>query len=320
MISAALALVFTSCAKTVDSDEKAEQRDYFMAWMAQNHPGVSPNENGIYILEETEGRGSQYENQPFAYMDITIADIEGNISSTTNLKMNQQLGTYVVSNYYGPTMAAGGDNLSAGLYYALSGMKRGGTRKVIVPFWLSTYNRYDNVDDYYRKSSKNASNAMYTIKLADFTSDIDKWEIDSLQRYLLDRYHEDPDSVSYGRYYYQLSAPTSEAKFDRDATIYINYTGRLLNGQDTAIVHNIYSASKTYAPQSVKWSANAEGISMGGSSSLIKGFYETLWDMRPHEKGVSYFISELGYSYSGSGNAIPAYSPLCFEIEIVDKP
>ena len=42
--------------------------------------------------------------------------------------------------------------------------------------------------------------------------------------------------------------------------------------------------------------------------------------MRKHEKGVGMFFSAYGYDYSGSGNTIPAYAPLVFEIEIVDKP
>jgi FKBP-type peptidyl-prolyl cis-trans isomerase len=36
-------------------------------------------------------------------------------------------------------------------------------------------------------------------------------------------------------------------------------------------------------------------------------------------KAVGVFYSPLGYSYNGSGS-IPAYAPLVFEIEIVDKP
>ena len=42
--------------------------------------------------------------------------------------------------------------------------------------------------------------------------------------------------------------------------------------------------------------------------------------MKSHEKGVGIFYSVLGYGSSGSGNAIPGFSPLMFEIEVVDKP
>ena len=42
--------------------------------------------------------------------------------------------------------------------------------------------------------------------------------------------------------------------------------------------------------------------------------------MHPHEKGTAVFYSGVGYGSSGSGSTIPAYAPLRFDIEIVDKP
>ena len=40
--------------------------------------------------------------------------------------------------------------------------------------------------------------------------------------------------------------------------------------------------------------------------------------MKPHEKGTAIFYSAYGYEDSGSGEKIPAYSPLIFEFELVD--
>ena len=54
--------------------------------------------------------------------------------------------------------------------------------------------------------------------------------------------------------------------------------------------------------------------------SLIDGFSYALWKMKSFEKGRCIFYSTLGYSATGSGNKIPAYSPLIFDIEIVGKP
>ena len=134
------------------------------------------------------------------------------------------------------------------------------------------------------------------------------------------------DSLQLGFYYKQLAAPTDTTSFAKDSTIYINYTGRLLNGlvfdttdERIAKDNGLYSASKEYAPVSVKWAEKAEDIKLGGSS-VIPGFALTLWQMRSFEKGVGIFYSSLGYSYSGSGASIPGYAPLIFEIEIVAKP
>ena len=65
-------------------------------------------------------------------------------------------------------------------------------------------------------------------------------------------------------------------------------------------------------------------ITLGGSSSsdgstTINGFAYCLSKLKAYEKGICAFYSALGYSYSGSGNVIPSFAPLTFEIEIVDK-
>ena len=62
-------------------------------------------------------------------------------------------------------------------------------------------------------------------------------------------------------------------------------------------------------------------ITMGSDSgSIIEGFALTLWQMKAMEKGVGIFYSPLGYNKAGSGDLIPGYAPLIFEIEIVAKP
>ena len=59
--------------------------------------------------------------------------------------------------------------------------------------------------------------------------------------------------------------------------------------------------------------------SSSNSSTVIDGFAYALWNMRPHEAGTSIFYSPLGYGSTGSGSKIPGFSPLRFDIYIVDK-
>ena len=136
------------------------------------------------------------------------------------------------------------------------------------------------------------------------------------------------DSVSRGFYYKQLQAPTDTTSFSGDTTIYINYVGKLLNGQvfDTNIArvakdNYLYSTSSTYEPMLVNWNEDPSEITMGtDGNTVITGFAETIARMKSMEKGVGVFYSTLGYGYSGSGDNIPAYAPLIFEIELVAKP
>jgi peptidylprolyl isomerase len=57
---------------------------------------------------------------------------------------------------------------------------------------------------------------------------------------------------------------------------------------------------------------------MLGTGRVIKGWDEGLTYMRKGEKGVLILPSKLAYGERGSGNKIPPFSPLVFEIEMID--
>ena len=210
-------------------------------------------------------------------------------------------------------------------------MKIGGTRRSLIPSWLFTYSSYKNAGEYYKHAVDKSSAAIYTITLNGLSSDILKTQVDSMGIYT-HKHLGGVDSTSYGFYYKQLAAPSDTSAFPSDTSIYINYTGRLLNGQvfdttitDTAKFYNVYSSSSKYEPRKISWGEKDTDLRLYSSSSsdgseVVTGFSKTLWQMRAHEKGVGVFFSSYGYQGSGSGSVIPAYSPLVFEIEIVDKP
>lgn len=334
----AVSLAVLGCAKTVQPGPNDANKRFLEAWMQVNHPDVKPTDLGIYVLEETAGTGATVEEDGFVIVDYITTDLTGNITSYTEKVTAKQLGKYDTTYYYGPKVWTTTETtIQAGVADALIGMKVGGRKKVVIPGWLMTYKVYDNVEDYLnppkKKDDDNSSttydNAIYDMTVRDFTTNIATWEIDKIGNYLT----AEPelgltvaDSLQYGFYYKQLAAPTDTTSFPKDTTIYINYTGKLLNGlvfdttdEKTAKDCGIYSSSKTYAPVSVTWAEEYSDIKMS-SSSIIGGFALTLWQMRAFEKGVGIFYSPLGYSYSGSGSSIPGYAPLIFEIEIVEKP
>lgn len=350
----ATALFANSCAKHAYVGPNEAGKRYFDAWLQVNNIDVKPSGRGIYILEDTPGNGTSVEKDGFVFMDFTTYDLEGNIINYTTSEAAKQVGTYDYNSYscfYGPQFVTTYEgNIYAGLEDMLIDMKVGGKRRAIIPGWLFSYESYDTEEEYIATTAATDAR-VYEVSIKDFTTDIDKWEIDSIGRFfnndkiLIDGIAADKlftnqygstmtaaDSVSKGFYYKQLKAPVDTTSFKADTTIYINYTGRLLNGQvfdttieDVAKDNDIWSASRTYKPAQINW-AGAEddtytGITMGtDDSSIISGFAMTLWQMRSMEKGIGVFYSPLGYSTSGSGETIPAYSPLIFEIEIVEKP
>ena len=337
-----IAAVFAAagCAKAVQPGPNDANKRFLEAWMHVNHPDVKPTGLGIYVLEDVKGTGAEVEENGFAIVDYTVTDLEGNITSYTEKTTAKQLGKYDTTYYYGPKIWTTTDaTIQAGLAEAVLGMKVGGRKKVVIPGWLMTYKTYDSAEDYLsppkdkkkkdEETTATYDHAIYDFTVRDFADNVDDWELGKIGEY----FASDPslgltvaDSLRYGFYYKQLVAPSDTTSFKKDTTIYINYTGRLLNGlvfdttdEKTAKDNKLYSSSKTYAPVAVSWGESYSEIKMGGSS-IIGGFGLTLWQMRAFEKGVGIFYSPLGYSYSGSGSSIPGYAPLIFEIEIVKKP
>lgn len=334
-------LSVAGCAKQASVGPNDANKRYFDAWMQVNHPDARPAGLGIYILEETEGSGKEVGDAGYAYIDYKITDLENNISSYTDKQTAKQLGEYDTTSYYGPKFISTvpGTN-PAGVISAFDGMKVGGYRKFIIPSWLMNSSVYDTEAEYLNPdeddySASSYSSAIYEITIADYTEDMAAWQENKIGEYFAANTDifgsmtaRDSLSDYRGFYYKQITAPVDTTSFPSDTTIYINYTGRLLNGLvfDTtnkriAKDNGLYSSSKSYEPVQINWGDTYSDITMGsGSSSIISGFALTLWQMRSMEKGIGVFVSDYGYTSSGSGSGIPGFAPLVFEIEIVEEP
>jgi len=318
-----------SCAVSDDSTDNEAAKTYMEAWISINHPDATLEGRGIWVLSDEGGEGgAQYNGENYIIIDYTLSGMAGTISETTSEDVAKQLGTYNESYYYGPhTIYAADETLPVGVEDMVAGMRVGETKKALIPLWLMGTTRYKDDDEYIEHTPENVYTTVYEITLRDFADDIIAYQNDSLEAYSAHNYGG-LDSLQLGFYYKQLSAPTSTEDFPSDTTIYINYIGRLLNGRvfdttiaDTAKKYGLYSSSTTYEPVLINWGEDYSDLTMTSSeSSIISGFGLALWQMHPYEKGVAFFNSNYGYSYSGSGSTIPAYSPLLFEVEITDEP
>ena len=345
------ALVLAGCAKSPKKGANEDNKRYLESWIEVFHPNAVRTDLGSYILEDTPGQGAaagSYDTNPFVRVSYTIRSLNGTVQGTTDEALSKQLGTYETNQsknpYYGPVVwTRGTSGQTAGVEEAIASMKVGGRRTVVIPGWLLAMDSstgapilYSSAKDYEEKVS-GSTPLIYEMELAEVIPDIQKWQIDSVGRYIANHFpgKTDADSVKLGFYYFQTGAPSSTEKFKSDTTIYINYIGRRLDGgvfdtniADTAKFYGIYSASRTYGPCAINWYNSDEtyaDITMtvpgaSSSSTVISGFSFGLDQMHPHEEGTAIFLSNWGYGTKGSGYAIPAYSPLRFDFEIVDKP
>lgn len=329
---AAAALLTAGCAKTVSDGPNEAGKRYFDAWLHVNFPDAERAGRGIYVIEETEGSGEEVLADGFVLVDYRITDLDGNISSYTDKMTAKQLGEYDTTTYYGGQFwTTYAESIQAGVADAVLGMKAGGHKKVAIPGWLLSYKNYATEEEYLSQSSSN-SDAIYDITVHAFTDSIYVYEIDEIKKYITANpsiFDERMVNDTTGFYYQPLTENTDTTdKFSSDTTVYINYTGRLLNGLvfDTSVEkvakdNGLYSSSRTYGPVQINWGEAYTDITMGSDkSSIIRGFARTLWQMHPMEKGLGIFYSPFGYGYSGSGSSIPGYAPLIFEIEMVEEP
>ena len=336
-IAAALA---AGCAKSPKEGPNDAEIRYFESWViAQKakHPEYLWKETplGSFILEDTPGNGTligDAEATPFVFLRYTVSDLNGNIISSSEEDVAKQIGTYKYVNYYGPrTFYRKTDGLSgclAGEDEIFTGMRVGGSRKVVVPGWLLTSSRYDTKAEYMAKKAQES--AIYDITVLDSTTDMGKWQADSIEAYLR-RVHPDASldtTGKYGFYYYQITPPPEDAaEIGESEKVYLNYTGFLLNGHifdstDEYICKDNHLSKTSYGPVYVNWKKAEEysSITMGDdASNLVDGFTYALSKMKRGEKGLAVFYSVWGYGINGNEPIIPALSPIAFEIELLQK-
>ncbi len=349
-----IAVLCAGCAKTADSGIYDDEQRYLKAWLKADHSDIgleivrNPETGlpdtlgrGVYLLSEKIGTGAaEAKKGGYVTVSYTVSDMEGEISSYTEKETAVKLGTYDKTYFYGPKVISisGGSNY-AGVIDAIAGMKVGGERTVLIPKWLISTQDYVTEDEYLGNSSS-SSNAIYRIRLTGVIDDIGQYQIDEIETYLKEKvvgklkldngeFAAMPDTTKTigackGFYFIPVTDTAGHVTFPSDTTVTINYTGRRLDGQafdttveNTAKDNGIYSSSTTYATKSITWGEDYSSITMS-SSSLISGFSKTLWQMNAG-KGIGIFWSELGYGSSGSGNLIPGYAPLIFEIEIISE-
>lgn len=336
-------ILISGCVTDNKPSSGQQAQSYLEIWMArwnkENGKDIKPTDMGLYILEDIPGPANAKEwdeSVSYTYASTTIRSLSGTITSTDDSELAKQLGTYAESYYYGPKVFATGEKVSyAGLDLMLKGMRMGGTRTAVIPAWLLTVSRYSSIDQYLDASTSTTS-YIYTVTLSDQFDDETEWEKQRIQDYVNANYpgaqsttFPDLDSDD-GTFWFisDVSGFLEENKREEATSSFkLNYTGRRLDGQvfdttieKTAIDYSIYNSSSSYTPATVSFTSSWSDTMMNNSSSLIEGFKAGLSMMWwAGQKATVIFTSSHGYSASGSGNAIPGYSPLVFELELLEE-
>ena len=336
LTGAVIALGLAGCAKSPVYGLNDANKKYLEAYVTTYYPDATPTALGSYIIEQKDGDGDLLDSYDYIRCSYTVRTLDNQVSGTTDKILCQQLGEYDPSYCYNPEIWDREDDaLYAGIEELIYGKHVGVYTKAIVPGWLLNSSRYDTAKEYLDNES--GTNGIYEFKVVEAFDDVTVWETDSLVRFMKVHYPqvETYDTMSvfdstkrYAQYYVRKkTSPYPDSTFDASAKVYLNYVGRRLDGvvfdtniADTAKFYGIYDSGTTYGPTLINWGDTYDDLTMTSSETdIISGFKFALFYMKPYEAGTTIFHSQYGYSYSGSGNTIPSYSPLQFDLYLTDE-
>ena len=328
LLPVAAAVLAASCTKNASEGANVALQRQFDAWRAIHYPDAI-EKDGIYIIEDIPGTGPLWNKDlGVTFMTYTIRSLDGTVSYNADEQWAKQLGTWDQTYYYGPQVVLTGEGMSyAGLDALLDGMKKGGTRTAIIPSWMMTRERYDSVAKYL-ETETDVTSMIYTITFLDQTENLTDYEFKQMKDYS-SRLWGVTDTLSTAAVFFKSHSNFgyTPAEMPTDTTVYIDYIGRrIIDGQvfdttiaDTAKFYHIYNPSKKYAPVEITWAEKAEDVKLSGSST-VGGFAYGLKAMHAGEKASFVFGYDLGYGSSGSGDMIPPYAALRFDVEMVPAP
>lgn len=132
-------------------------------------------------------------------------------------------------------------------------------------------------------------------------ADFEKEETNAIAKYITDN-NIQVQPLESGLYFIENQAGTG-AQVDTGKTIKINYTGKFLDGK-------VFDTSLGEGREPMEFKLQ-EGL-------MIPGFTEGLLKMKAKGKATLLMPSKLAYGAGNPQSPIPPYSPLIFEIEVLE--
>lgn len=309
------------CAQEKEETSDEVQARVLDAYLQLYYPNATRLESGLVILDQKNSSSSEIaENYDAVYLNYNSMNLNGEYVSTTYKDVAKKLGTYSASTYYGPSFSPiGYGSITKGLHEALLLMPEGSEMTVVIPPTLSSY---DTQSSNYT-SQTHTTNMIYELKVEHVIKDLKKFQIDSLESFKRIHY-PDIDSVVTG-YYFKKTLDLGIDTIEAGTKVNVWYVGKLLDGyvfdtniEDSAKKYDLYNSSTTYEALEIEYQKTFEEMSSESSSndnSVVVGFARALKSLTYGEKGITFFMSDLGYGSSTSGS-VPAYSMLFFDIYI----
>lgn len=334
-------MLFASCAEnqTLSNVSLNKSMD---TWMKQNHPDVQFIDSGYYYTIHTDDSkvdddlfpvdssvveimitGKTIDGDYFlnSYKEFAIKLLGGVDARTRYVPFR-----YKVENYLYPFTNIGISDL-------LKRMNVGDSADV----FLSPANSYGTIENGLKQylgfngthEYTNGNIAHFTVKLKNFNNnplDVALKKTENYAEKVLNLNVR--DSIKKGLYVSRIdSLGGGEFIGKKDTTIDISYTGYFMDGfvfdttvEEVARQHRIYNPEAKYGPYSYVVGGGVSGDEFSGFSHSFRYALEV---MKPGDKAIFVTIPEWAYGEAGSyrynATLMPVYTPLVFNIEIINE-
>ncbi len=286
--------------KKLKKQEQVKLNEY----IKKNNIKVKPSGSGLYYIETKRGHGKKPEKGDMVKLNFSLTLIDGTPIFSSWKKSKKPL-----EFEYGKRFD------TEGLDEAIGMMRPGGKAKLIVPSKLAfgkngrgniippyTTFLYDvNLLSIKSKAEVQKEKALKQKKQEEENKKLKQEEPVKLKKYIKDNKITVKPTES-GLYYVEIKKGTGK-KAEVGKRVKVLYTGKLLDGTK-------FDSSAAHGGKPFEFTL--------GKHQVIKGWDEGIAKMRVGGKAELIMPSKLAYGKRGGGKKIPPYSPLVFEVELVD--
>jgi hypothetical protein len=273
-----IAIVFSACGDT-------KFKDIFSVFGDKRVKGYEKTDNGLYYkFKEQNPEGQQPQQGDFLFMTVSYYSDNDSVPKFENKEITDMLGESMFK----------GD-----IYEAYALLKEGDAADFIIK--ADSFFYYMGGGQIPSFITENDV-LFFTIKMNEVKSidDFQKEEEEAIRKYITDS-NITVEPTASGLYYLETTKGKG-AKIENGKTVSVHYTGKFLDGQ-------LFDSSVQ----------RGEPISfVVGADPMIPGFVEGVLLMNKGGKATFLLPSDIAYGVGHPSSPIPPYTPLLFEVEIVD--
>lgn len=290
-------MVFFSCDDGSDNLNKEKELRLLKQYLEANNITVEPESSGLYYILSKEGSGTSPGINDWVIIRYTARLINNRIFDTTDESTAISNNIYSTSILYGDKRMEIQQMGLTGVREGLLLMKEGGRASLIIPSFIGYgSDGMGSVPGY--------TTLIYDIELLKVITDAEAYEQQMIDEYIAgyaDSTHLTYEKHESGMYYIELQEGTGEGFTDESEKASVYYTGALTDGRvfDSNIGGNPF-------------------IFDLGADKTIPGFEEGVKLLKIEGRSRIVLPSSIAYGEEGSGDKIPGYTPLVFDLRLVD--